>query len=192
MSELPDQRFPVFDVALLRGDAGDVASQNKEWERVFGHLQPRLLSYFARRSEGILTLDDLLQEIWLRAFLNVDSLSSAAALWTWLVTIGTNLLRDELRRKRPPVDPLLSGDGKDAYNIAEYIGAASPSHGEPSSDTIDEIRSKLTENEWEFLNLLCVDNLTHEEVARRLQLKSAMASRQRLRRIRERLVETQR
>lgn len=180
--------FPTFDLALLRAEGTNAAATSAEWERAFAHFQPRLLSYFERRARTVLPLDDLLQEVWLRAFLNITSLDSASALWTWLITIANNLLRDELRRHRPILQSLPEEAPEDPNNIAEFIGFVDePSGG--LTDKIDEMRAKLSEEEWEFLNLLSVDKLSHIEVASRLGLKSAMASRQRLRRIRQRLLE---
>jgi len=189
MSEIPSERFPLFDLPLLRGEQGDESVREAEWERVFAHFQPRLSSYFGRRADGIYVLDDLLQEIWLRACLNVRTLESASALWTWLVTIGNNLLRDELRRKKVETVPLEDrGDGL-ADGIDEFLGNLEHAPSGADAELLDDLRGKLTDEEWEFLNLLCVDNLTHEEVARRLNLSTAMASRQRLRRIRQRIAE---
>src|SRR5689334_17744794 len=177
--------YPKFDLRLLRGEDTHGAANEAEWERAFKHFQPRLLSYFERKAKGILPLDDLLQQVWLRAFLNIRSLDSANALWMWLLTIGNNLLRDELRRERPIIEPLPDQAHEDSSEIAEFIGVLRGSD-KALTDEIDKIRSELSEDEWEFLNLLCVDGLSHNEVASRLGLKSAMASRQRLRRIRQR------
>jgi DNA-directed RNA polymerase specialized sigma24 family protein len=127
--------------------------------------------------------------MWLRACLNVRTLDSASALWAWLVTVGNNLLRDELRRNRPEVVRLAEhGDDPDV-GVEEFLGNLEAPPGGTDADAIDGLRAKLTGDELEFLNLLCVDNLTHEEVAQRLNLKTAMASRQRLRRIRQRFAE---
>lgn len=188
MSKSQRTGFPTFDLTLLRSEGGSEPATTAEWERVFTHFQPRLLSYFDRRASGILPLEDLLQEVWLRAFLNVRSVDSGNALWTWLITIGANLLRDELRRNRPVLVSFAEEIGDHTAGIAEFVGIQQ-GPGDALSDTVEEMRAKLTDDEWEFLNLLCVDNLTHDEVARRVGLKTAMASRQRLRRIRQRLIE---
>ena len=192
MSKLASEQFPLFELSLLRGEQGDDEAREAEWERVFAHFHPRLSSYFGRRADGIYVLDDLLQEIWLRAFLNVQTLESASALWTWLVTVGNNLLRDELRRKKLE-NVSIDGRGDGSQDgIDEFLGNLERAPGGGNADLLDELRGKLTEEEWEFLNLLCVDNLTHEEVARRLNLNTAMASRQRLRRIRQRIADVSR
>lgn len=189
MSELPSERFPLFDLSLLRGEQGDEGAREAEWERVFTHFHPRLSSYFERRADGIYVLDDLLQEIWLRVFLNVQTLESTSALWTWLVTVGNNLLRDELRRKKLETVSLDGRWARSLDGIEDFLGNLEHPPGVANTNLLDELRGRLTDEEWEFLNLLCVDNLTHEEVARRLNLTTAMASRQRLRRIRQRLAE---
>ncbi len=179
--------YPAFDLGVLRGDSGDELRERSEWNRVFAHFHPRLTSYFKARADGILPLDDLLQEIWLRALLHISSLDSDAALWAWLVTIGANLLRDELRRDRPPIVPI-ERVGREG-DVVEYLGLPVVSKDEEMIAEAHDLRQRVTAEEWEFLNLLCVDNFTHDEVAVLLGLKTAMASRQRLRRIRQRLVQ---
>lgn len=186
MAAESSEEFPRFEVTELRGDGATRATSDAEWERVFSHFQPRLLSYFKRKADGVLPLDDLLQELWMRAFLNVSSLDSERALWSWLVTIGNNLLRDELRRNRPRLEDIPISDDALADEIAEFVGVT-PVDPE-ARDDLQELRAKLSDEEWELLNLLCVDNLSHEEAAQRLGMPTAMASRQRLRRVRQRLL----
>lgn len=61
----------------------------------------------------------------------------------------------------------------------------------PANELSDDARAAalaaLSDEEREFLELFAVDGLSHEEIAERLGLASAAASRQRLRRLRLRL-----
>jgi RNA polymerase sigma factor (sigma-70 family) len=189
MSPSEYDRYPVFDIRALRGDAENDALRDAEWDRVFSHFQPRLSSYFERRAEGIVALDDLLQELWLRACLHIRTLESSSALWTWLITIGNNLLRDELRRKRPETISLDAPGGDGRLSVDDFLRHLVAGSGADTDEGTRKLQAQLTSDEFEFLSLLCVDNLTHDEVARRLGLKSAIASRQRLRRIRQRFAE---
>lgn len=188
MSAATSDAYPVFSLAALRGDAEWARAREAEWERVFAHFQPRLELYFRRRSDGILPLDDLLQEVWLRACLNILTLETPAALWTWFLTIGNNLLRDELRRRRPVMEPLPMEPDTSTHAVGAFLGLLEARFDEASAEALADVQRRVTAEEWEFLSLLCVDNLSHEEVAARVNLPSAMASRQRLRRLRERLV----
>jgi RNA polymerase sigma-70 factor (ECF subfamily) len=45
-------------------------------------------------------LDDLTQETFFRAFRRVDSWRGGASFRSWLLTIGSNLLRDQVRKRR--------------------------------------------------------------------------------------------
>jgi RNA polymerase sigma factor (sigma-70 family) len=178
---------PRFRLLALRGVEGE-KMRDREWRAVVTHFEPRLAGYFRRRADGVMLIDDLLQEIWLRAYIHIDSLKSEGALWTWLTTIGANLLRDEIDRRKLPVVV-----GERALHDAdvramEFLGMEW-SQREDAVLRAEGVRSKCSAEEWEFLNLLTVDELSHAEVAARLGLHSAVASRQRLRRLRERLVD---
>lgn len=178
---------PRFNLLALKGDDGD-EERSHEWRAVVHHFEQRLAGYFRQRVDGVMLIDDLLQEIWLRACLHIHSLRSDGALWNWLTTIGTNLLRDEISRKKLPV---LSGDRelRDAdVRAVEFLGIEQ-SDAEGIELRTESVRAKCSEEEWELLNLLAVDGLSHEQVAAKLGLPSAAASRQRLRRLRERLVD---
>jgi RNA polymerase sigma factor (sigma-70 family) len=184
-----DVRFPVFDLPRLTGKRGE-AERNSEWDRVFSHFQPRLRAYFGPRADGIQPLEELLDEVWLRAVLHIDSLESSGALWSWLVTVGNNLLRDALRRRDTGIELVnVDVDDRRSSDVAAFLGAVVPPDSPAATGAVERIRQNVSAEEWEFLNLLCVDNLSHESVATRLGLKSAAASRQRLRRIRQRLID---
>lgn len=178
---------PRFKLLALKGDVGE-EERNREWRAVVDHFEPRLAGYFRRRVDGVMLIDDLLQEVWLRACLHIKSLRSDGALWNWLTTIGSNFLRDEISRRKLPV---VSGDRElheADVRAVEFLGM-DRSNGEEIELRTESVRSQCSEEEWELLNLLAVDELSHEQVAARLGLPSAVASRQRLRRLRERLVD---
>jgi RNA polymerase sigma factor (sigma-70 family) len=188
MTETPSQlahtQHESFDLATLRGDAGDSASQEEVWLRVYRHFHPRLDSFFRTRCSTDYSLDELLTDLWSRACLHIRSLRSSDALWSWLTTIGNNLLADARRRLGRSREVVFSDLG-DADKQVERLLAGWIS---PSVDEIDtSVLEGLTAEERELLALYAVDGLSHGEIATRLGLASAAASRQRLRRIRVRL-----
>ncbi|MCA9710386.1 MAG: sigma-70 family RNA polymerase sigma factor, partial [Myxococcales bacterium] len=67
-------------------------------------LAHRMLASAGRRSVA----DDLVQEAFLRVFRSLPRYApdGAARLSTWILTIATRTVVDELRRRRPPVAPL--------------------------------------------------------------------------------------
>jgi RNA polymerase sigma-70 factor, ECF subfamily len=58
-------------------------------------------------------VEDLVQEALFRAFRRVDTWTGEASFRGWLLTIGSNLLRDQFRRRRPWVMPIEDRDFPD-------------------------------------------------------------------------------
>src|SRR6266487_2372810 len=86
----------VFKLSLLRGDEGSSQDRDLEWLRVFRHFDPRLRDFFGQRDQA-LPVDEIVGEVWGRAFLFISTLKDAAALWSWLTTVGNNVIRDRVR-----------------------------------------------------------------------------------------------
>ena len=180
----PDPARQQFDLQLLQGLAGDVTAQDAEWLQAFRHFNPRLNSFFERRCDPDYSQDELVTDIWSRACLHVQSLRSSSALWSWLTTIGNNLLADHRRHRARDRESSFTdlGDGDD--NVAQLLaGWLQPETRETDDSLLDDLSSE----EREFLELYAIDGLSHEEIASRLGLSSPAASRQRLRRLRLRL-----
>lgn len=177
----------MFSLSVLSGKKGTSEDRDEEWLRAFRHFDPRLRDYFGKRNFEI-DLDELVGDIWGRACLFISTLNDAAALWTWLTTIGNNIVLDRARTsKRRPTASLDSM--KDAVAIEEsFVKAWIATDSENDLRTrVDEMLSQLSPDEREFLKLVVVDGFSHEVIARQLGLPSAAASRQRLRRLRLRL-----
>jgi len=179
------------DLTLLRDPSSAQGAREAEWVRVYRHYGPRLESFFAGRLLRRADLDALLSDIWGRAFLNIHTLRSVSAMWSWLTTIGNNALRDRYRRERSNPEVLWTDAEQDRRKHALLAGWAGDA---PTSELGDDARAAalatLSDEEREFLELYAVDGLSHGEIAIRLGLGSAAASRQRLRRLRLRLTGT--
>lgn len=167
-----------------------LSSEEREacWLRIHRHYSPRLASYLARRVPTGHDVDEVIAEIWRRVFLKIHTLQSSKAMWSWLTTIGNNLLIDLGRRNAAQARrEVLWTDGERDAGVSEVIAGWS-GNAETTSETSDvDVLAGLSSGEREYLELYAVDGLSHEEIAQRLMLPSAAASRQRLRRLRQRL-----
>lgn len=180
---------PRFDLALLTGSHAAGSAGQAEWRRVFNHFNPRLNSYFARRVEDRDALDDLISEIWRRVMLNVHLLKSQNALWSWMLQIGVNLLRDLGRQGVRQNGRRISLDHLAPAELEQLI--VPRLLDEPGSivdgDSLREALGELAPMDRELLELHVIDELTHAEIASRLNLDSEAASRKRLQRLRSQL-----
>jgi len=187
--------FPTFNLAAL-ADPDDPARE-AEADRFFQHFDPRLRGYFRGRTDRPDELDDLMGGLWKRAIIRIQALQSSGAAWSWLTTIGENLLKDRGRLQRSQMDALQRFHAKEQANEAERLeGDGLPEiMGDDALEAIpasvrEAVRqrwSALPEGDRLFLQALTQQELTHEEAAKRFGLPSADASRSKYQRLKRRL-----
>jgi RNA polymerase sigma-70 factor, ECF subfamily len=69
-------------------------------------------------------LEDLVQETLFRAFRRVDTWRGGATFRSWLLTIGSNLLRDHARKRKGKLVPIDERDVLDPANPEANLDAA--------------------------------------------------------------------
>ncbi|MEZ4378598.1 MAG: sigma-70 family RNA polymerase sigma factor [Gemmatimonadales bacterium] len=174
-----------FNIAVLHDIGVAEDERDAEWRRVFEHFDPRLRDFFGQRTDSASELDELMSELWRRVLLGVHRLDSHRAAWNWMVTIGTNVLRGWGRsamRERKRAEGLVQLACTDmAPDFIERVFDDAP--GDDRMAVVLARIAALPEKD-RLLVALVAEDRTHTEIARRLSLASAAASRQRLRRIR--------
>ena len=176
-----------FDLALLGDPDSDPAAHRREWTRLFEHYTPRLDGYSAGRLPERADRDDLLQHIWFKAVLHVRSLPNAGVLWNWLRKVGENRLTDVRR------SGAIAARHAEAHAAAVRHELKTTRDSEVNTDAQLEAAdldgevgrriAALSEDDRQFV-LLVIEKMSHEEIAKRLGLPSAAASRQRWSRLR--------
>ena len=68
-------------------------------------------------------IEDLVQETFFRAFRRVDSWRGGASFRSWLLTIGSNLLRDQVRKRKGQVVSIEGHDIPDRADPAAELAA---------------------------------------------------------------------
>ncbi|MDP9179614.1 MAG: sigma-70 family RNA polymerase sigma factor, partial [Gemmatimonadota bacterium] len=183
----------VFAPSVLADVASDAAAREAEWRRVFQHFDPRLRSYFRLRVLDEDQLDVLLGEIWRRAVLKIGGLRSCGAAWSWLTRIGINLLRDwgrraaSERRRTRRVAALADAD-REAWILGRVVDEPTAAATAITPDMVDRAIGRLDVNEQLLFRLWVVDELSHEELAAHAGVGTAATSRQRMKRIRDKLL----
>jgi RNA polymerase sigma-70 factor, ECF subfamily len=147
---------PITDPALVaayrNGDERAAA------ELVRRHAKPlgRFLYGLGASPED---LEDLVQETLFRAFRRVDGWRGGATFRSWLLTIGSNLLRDQVRKRKGKVVPL---DDRE-------IAAESDPHAElaavEAQDRLREGLANLPRLQREVFLLRAQEGSAYEEIA---------------------------
>jgi RNA polymerase sigma-70 factor, ECF subfamily len=124
----PDSKTdPALVAAYRDGDERAAAELVGRHAAALGRF---LYSLGADRDE----LEDLVQETLFRAFRRVDSWRGGASFRSWLLTIGSNLLRDQVRKRK---GQMVSIEGRDIPDRAD------PAADLAASDAEDRVRQGL-------------------------------------------------
>lgn len=150
------QPGPLPKIALVDDDEIELARAAKAGDRAaFGRLCDRhrrcvrgILLARAPRQE----LDDLAQEVFLRALRNLEALRDPAAFGPWLATIARNVATDRLRRAPEP------------RGLPDELPGNDASDGEAA--TILAAIRELPETYRESVMLRLVQGLTGPEIAK--------------------------
>ncbi|MBZ0093446.1 MAG: RNA polymerase sigma factor SigZ [Sulfuricellaceae bacterium] len=125
---------------------------------IWGEYKTRLRAYVARRVGEPDVVDDILQEVFLKAYKNLHTLKVRGSVAPWLYRIASNVIVDHYRSQKPWTDlpEALAVPEQKQDPIAELATCL-----QPLIDDLPEIyRSALTLSE--------IDGLSQKEVAARL------------------------
>jgi RNA polymerase sigma-70 factor (ECF subfamily) len=136
----------------------------------------RLRSYVAKRVRAHGAVDDVLQDVFIKAYTSLHTVKSHGSLTSWLYRIAANAIADYYRGQKPSeeiTDELVAPDPEPDY-IAELASCLQP------------LIADLPETYRQALVLSEIDGLTQKEVATRLGI-SISGAKSRVQRGREKL-----
>jgi RNA polymerase sigma-70 factor (ECF subfamily) len=148
-------------------DAAWVAAARDGDRAAFGQLYER----YARMVHGVLLakipvsdVDDLVQDVFIRALRRLSTLRDTGSFGAWLAVIARNMARD-YHRRTVPEEPLTD----DASDRGIQCGVSSEDRDRPAAAVLDAIMS-LPDAYRETLILRLVEGMTGPEIAARTGL----------------------
>ena len=100
---------------ILRCQANDAAAFNE----IVARYKNKVYNYVCRTVGPGPDAEDLTQETFVRAYLNIKSFQSRASLNTWLYRIATNICIDHLRKNRRAMSSTVSLQREDSESEEE-------------------------------------------------------------------------
>lgn len=180
--------WPVvdFDPKALADPTCNREGRDTEWKRLYRALDPHLRAYFETVTSEEL-VDDVVAETWRRALRKIHDLRDPGSLFWWMVRIGKNWLKDQRisdnRRQQREQKYAHRADQTDddlETRLLGQLGAEVEVEGRViDGPHLREAVSNLSLQNRAFLQLYVVEELPHADVARRLGLPSADASKAR-------------
>jgi RNA polymerase sigma-70 factor (ECF subfamily) len=144
----------LIDAVLNLGD-------ERAFRKLYRRHTPRLLGFISNLlSRDNEENEDIVQETWIRACEQLGRFEWRSAFSTWLLGIGLNIVRDNLRRHSRSRD------------VAESVSLDPPSRKVDNETRIDLERAiqMLPDGDRLVLVLHDVEGLTHQEIAEKLDI----------------------
>lgn len=157
-----------------------VASTQAGDARAFDHLvvrfSPRLYGLVYNMTSSHEDTNDLLQEIFAKAYRSIKGFQGKSSFYTWMHTIAVNMtinfLKKRNRRKTMSLDDVDNG----IMNDPDFIAATS--NGDPShSANLSELQKKLNESMMKLshehravVTMFDIQGMPHAEIAKILKI----------------------
>lgn len=168
MAELPDEEL----VAQYRAHKGSPLGRSLIGQ-LFERHHARVAAWCFRMTGQVDSAADLAQEVFLKAFQNLDSFQGSSRFTTWLYAIARNHCMDELRsRAARPAETAESVLDDLADERAEEISLAMERR-ESLASLRQLMRESLDETEGKVMTLHYLHELPLESVTRLLGLTNA-------------------
>jgi RNA polymerase sigma-70 factor (ECF subfamily) len=138
----------------------------RAFEALVVKYQDRIFRLIQRLVGGVENVEDLAQEVFIRAFRSLGDFKGESSLYTWLYKIALNLCRNHYRTKarRPATEELGEGDGAFDYEGAD----PSPEERSLRREFWEQLRGALDElpaEQREAVVFCDLEGMSYEEMA---------------------------
>lgn len=136
----------------------------------------RLRGYIAKRVHGSDAVDDILQDVFLKAYTSLHTVKSRGSITAWLFRIAANAIVDHYRSQKPWTV------------LPDQLAAPEPErdYGDELATCLQPLISELPETYRSALVLSEIESMPQKEVANRLGI-SLSGAKSRIQRGREKL-----
>lgn len=158
-------------VLLARAKKGEIAA----FESLMTAYENRIYSLALRSTGSEQDAADITQEVFLRAWKNLDSFRGDSSLSTWLYRVTSNLCVDFARKKAAEGMPSSIDDEESpAADLADASRMAQPEAAAENSELREELQfalAQLSEEHRRVVLLRDVAGMTYTDIARTLGLE---------------------
>ncbi len=139
---------------------------NNSFEILFERYRDAILSMLRSRSGDSALSDDLLQEAFIKAFLNLEKFDSSYAFGGWIMRIAQNLLIDHGRRveNRPKENALDLDVASESPNPEERF------MGVEANERLDSALKRLSKSYRRIIELRFWKDMSYEQISEELGL----------------------
>ena len=163
---------PTDEQLVDRTKAGDA----RAFDQLVVRFSPRLYGLIYNMTSSHEDTNDLLQEVFAKAYRSIRGFQAKSSFYTWMHTISVNMtinfLKKRNRRKTMSLDDVDNG----ILNDPDFIAATS--NGDPShSANLGELQKKLNESMMKLshehravVTMFDIQGMPHAEIAKILKI----------------------
>jgi RNA polymerase sigma-70 factor (ECF subfamily) len=163
---------PSDEVLVSRTQSGDA----RAFDQLVVRFSPRLYGLVYNMTSSHEDTNDLLQEVFAKAYRSIKGFQGKSSFYTWMHTIAVNMtinfLKKRNRRKTMSLDDVDNG----IVNDPDFIAATS--NGDPShSANLGELQKKLNESLMKLshdhravVTMFDIQGMPHAEIAKILKI----------------------
>ena len=155
----------ISDKRLIEMATG---GDNRAYDTLFGRYRDGLLSMLQQKCQGGDQAEDILQETFVKVYLNLDRYDPKYSFGQWIYTIGKNLFIDYTRKKR---ENHISLDRP--YELNAPSDALTPEEriiSSQNSSQLDKMLEELPDHYRKMVELRFWGELSYEEIAEKLNM----------------------
>ena len=144
---------------VLKGD-------NDAFEYLFNRYRDAIHRLFVQRLGGVNDADDLLQETFIKVYINIHRYSADYTFGQWVYTIARNTFIDYVRKRQDdlPIDEKFSSPASNTPTPEESVINSQQRH------QIELCIARLPENYRRLIRMRFFDEYSYEEIAVKLSL----------------------
>jgi len=153
------------DEQLLVQQLSDPKTQRQAFEQLVRTYSEQLYWQVRRIVLDHEDANDVLQNVFIKAWTRLDSFRQESRLYTWLYRIAVNESLDFMRRKK---QPMVSTDAEEG-SIANQLMADRYFDGNETEAQLQEAIARLPEQQRRVFNLRYFDDMKYSEMSQLLQ-----------------------
>jgi len=152
------------------------AGNAKAFDELIGRLSPRLYGLVYNMTSNHEDTNDLLQEIFAKAYRSIKTFQGKSAFYTWLHSIAVNMTLNFLKKRGRNRTMSLDDVDNGILNDPDFIEATS--NGDPSREAnLVELQKKLNESMMKLshehravVTMFDIQGMPHAEIAKILKI----------------------
>jgi len=149
-------------LSLLR----DADHKLKGFELLMNKYKERLYWHVRRMVHLHEDADDLLQDIFVKVWKNIDKFRGDAQLYTWLYRIASNECLTFIKKKKRFTTVEMANEN---YNLADVLEADEHFEGDKAQILLKQAIAKLPEKQQLVFNMRYYDEMKYDDISKALE-----------------------